>query len=368
MLIQSIDDKESIRRAGRLLREGAIVAFPTETVYVLGAKAEKAALARLDTAKGRDTRKRHYSLHIGSRQDLTRYVPRPTLQAEKIMHRLWPGPLTIIFEPDSHSLEKAQAALPPETYELLYQEGSLAVRYPANSAACAVLLEAVAPVIATSATPAAGTPAVNAEQVAAYFDGRIDMIVDAPGACRYPLGTSIVKIGGGGVEVLREGAYSRTQIREAATINILFVCTGNTCRSPMAEALCRKYFADKYKCDLDAVSSLGYTIGSAGVAAFEAMPASCHALQVSRQRGTPLDNHRSRGLTEAMVRQADLIFVMNQAHLNAVTDAVADAAGKSYLLDASGAIADPAGYDFGVYCACAEQIERCIQERMNELL
>lgn len=365
--IQSDQETEKIRRAALRLREGAIVAFPTETVYGLGAKAEQKVLARLDAVKGRETGKR-YTLHIGCLDDLTRYVPRPTFQARKLMHNLWPGPVTIIFEPDNTSLKQIQDALPSETYELLYQDGTLGVRYPDNPVANAVLSAAVAPVIAPSANPASQPPAVNAEEVSAYFNGQIDMIIDAPGACKYRLNSTVVRVGRRGAEVLREGVYSRKQVLEAATINILFVCTGNTCRSPMAEALGRKYFADKFNCRLDEVADFGYSIESAGVAAFEAMPASCHALEISRKRGTPLDSHRSKGLSESIIRKADLIFVMNQNHLLAVTDAVAEAESKCYMLDASGAIADPAGYDLGVYRMCAEQIERCIQERMNELL
>jgi len=168
--------------------------------------------------------------------------------------------------------------------------------------------------------------------------------------------------------VLREGVYTRAQILKAATVNILFVCTGNTCRSPMAEGLCRKYFADKLNCTLDEVQNFGYSIASAGIAASEAMPASSCALQVTRQKRTPLDNHLSRGLTESMIQQADLILGMNQGHLSAVIETVPQARSKCFLLDASGAIADPIGCGVEVYQACAEQIEQCIKERINELL
>lgn len=367
LYIESVSDRQAIRRAAQRLREGAIVAFPTETVYGLGAKAEKSVLERLDQVKDRALGKR-YTLHIGALEELTRYVPRPSLQAQKLIQNIWPGPITIVFEQDMETLLGIQNTLSPETYELLYTDGTIGVRYPDQPVACAIMSEAVAPIIAPSANPGSKPPAVSPQEVAAYFQGQIEMIIDTPGACQYQLNSTVVKVGGRGVEVLREGVYSREQVLDAATVNILFVCTGNTCRSPMAEVLCRKYFADKFGCDLDAVSRFGYSIASAGVAAFEAMPASCHALEVSRQKKTPLDGHRSRGLTEAIIRQADLIFGMNQCHLQAVTGAVPEAESKAFLLDASGAIADPAGYDLGVYRACAEQIERCIQERMNKLL
>ena len=365
--IKSVSDREAIARAGQLLREGAIVALPTETGYGLAAKAEKTVSAQLDDLKGHHSES-HPVVHIGSLEAFSRYVPRPSLQARKLIQNMWPGPLTIVSELNKKDLETLKKALPAQTYELVYQDGQIAIRYPDHPISCVVLNEAIAPVVVFITNRLGQSPAVSASDTAAYFDGQIAAILDCPDACRYKTAASVVRIASQGLDILYEGAYSTEKILAAGTVNILFVCTGNTCRSPMAEALCRKYFADKFNCRLDAVQNRGYTVASAGVAAFEAMPASCHALEIGRQKQTPLESHRSRGLTESMIRQADLVFGMTQNHLQAVIRAVPGAEGKCYLLDASGAIADPAGYDVQVYRACAAQIERCLSERMNELL
>jgi protein-tyrosine phosphatase len=364
--IDSTEDKDAIRRVAQGLRDGAIVGLPTETVYGLAAKVDKDVLNRLDAVKGRASGKR-YTLHIGSLDDLPRYVPYPTLQAKKLMRKVWPGPATIVFELDNNSLEAVKSALPAETFELLFADGTLGIRYPDNPVACAILAAAVAPVIAPSANPGSQAPALSAQDVAAYFDGRIEYIVDAPDACKYRLNSTVIKVGRG-IEVLREGVFTHRQVLDAASVNILFVCTGNTCRSPMAEVLCRRYLAEKFECGLDDVSRLGYTMTSAGIAAFEAMGASRHAQQVGREKDAPLDKHRSRSLTRAMIQNADLIFGMNHSHVQTVLEALPGAAEKCFLLDASGAIADPAGYDIDTYRSCAEQIERSIQERMTALL
>ena len=365
--IQSPADREAIRRIGRLLRDGAIVAVPTETVYGLAAKAEKEVIARLDRLKGRPADK-HYTLHIGSAEALNRYVPRPPLQARKLMRHLWPGPLTIIFELDTSSLEEIQNMLPTQTYEWLCRDGTLGVRYPDHPVTCALLTEALAPIVAPSANPSRQRPAVSADEAARYFDGQIAAVIDSPGSCRYQGASTVARTGRRGLEVLREGAFSREDIVKAGTVHILFICTGNTCRSPMAEALCRKYLADKFNCGLDAVRERGYSIESAGIAAFEAMPASRHALEISREKHTPLESHRSRGLTDEMIVRADLIFAMTPSHLQTVIAAVPEAKDKCFLLDPSSAIPDPVGQDIAVYRACAGHIERCLSERMNELL
>ena len=367
LYIGSPQDTQGIRRAGQLLRQGAIVAFPTETVYGLGAKAEPDALERLDVVKGRAMGKR-YSLHIGRQEDLNRYVPRLSLQAKKLMANVWPGPATLVFEYDKESLLSLQKTIPPQTFGLLYQDGTLGVRFPDNPVACAVLAEAVAPIVAPSANPGSQPPALTAQEVARYFDGQIEMIIDAPDACKYRLNSTVVKVSASGLQVLREGVYARAEIVKYATIRILFVCTGNTCRSPMAEAICRKYIADLCNCSLDRIGEFGYIIESAGVAAFDGMPASGHAMTIARQMGSPLDDHRSRPLTAERIEQADVIFAMSPSHLQGIIATVPSASDKCCLLDADGAIADPVGGDFEVYRDCARHIERAIKERMNEIL
>jgi protein-tyrosine-phosphatase len=96
----------------------------------------------------------------------------------------------------------------------------------------------------------------------------------------------------------------------ADTFNILFVCTGNTCRSPLAEAIARR--------ELERRGWTHVQVASAGIAARAGDPASAHAARVAARHGTGLAEHRSRPLTGAVVEWADLVLAMGPGHLDAV--------------------------------------------------
>ena len=112
--------------------------------------------------------------------------------------------------------------------------------------------------------------------------------------------------------------------------NLLMVCTGNTCRSPMAEAIARQMFPES-------------TVVSAGVYAAPGDPATSEAVTAMEQRGLDLTGHRSQPLTAELVDQADAIFTMTQSHHQAVLGAVPSADIKAQRLDPDQDIADPFG-------------------------
>src|SRR5690606_10441944 len=97
---------------------------------------------------------------------------------------------------------------------------------------------------------------------------------------------------------------------EPTTYNVLFVCTGNTCRSPMAEAIARRRFAEREWTHVD--------VASAGVAAGPGSPASSHAIILAADRGLDLTAHRSQPLSPELVEWADLILAMSASHLRGV--------------------------------------------------
>jgi protein-tyrosine phosphatase len=145
---------------------------------------------------------------------------------------------------------------------------------------------------------------------------------------------------------------------------ILFVCTGNTCRSPMAEAIARK--------ELDRRGWNHVAVASAGVAAFPDEPASLHARLLARQRGTSLDEHRSRSIDEGALEGADWVLTMTPTHLERVMalnpPAPVDLLGS---FDTSGqgggvrAIPDPYGMDLAAYEATWDTLEPLVIQALE---
>jgi protein-tyrosine-phosphatase len=146
-------------------------------------------------------------------------------------------------------------------------------------------------------------------------------------------------------------------------MNILFVCSGNTCRSPMAEALARKIAARRGIEDLN--------VSSAGTNAWDNVPATDEALLVGMEREIDLTPHRARKLTSEIVSEADLIFVMTPGHLEQVKQL--GGRGKVHVIDeySSGTvnqgIADPYGGDLEAYRHTADVLERELERLFDRL-
>ncbi len=357
-----VKDIEAIKKAAQCVDSGGLVVFPTETVYGIACRADKKSLARLDEVKKRDTDKR-YTLHIGDKNKVQDFVPSLTLPEKKLVKNGWPGPLTIVFEINKKEIGKPGS----ELAELLYRDNTIGIRCPSNDIAHRLLSLCDFPVIAPSANIAGKEPATNADDAFEQLDGLVDMILDG-GTCKYKKSSTVVKISPAGFSILRAGVYSERQICKMLTVNILFVCTGNTCRSPMAQGFAKKALAEKLGCGVDQLVQMGYKVASAGVSAVNGIGASAEAIRFCETRNADISGHKSRRITAEMIKEADYIFAMSAGHKNDIIQLCPDAQKRCLLLSDSGDISDPLGGDFQAYKICGGTIEKSVNKRISELL
>ena len=355
-------DDPRVVEAAEALTGGKLVVIPTETVYGLAASAGSArGFRRLRAAKDRPSSP--FSVHIASPADAARYVLRIPLRARGLMAKAWPGPVTMLLATGGRAGQ--DSPLDKTVYNRIVRSGVVGLRCPSTPSTRAILAAVDAPIVAASANLAGNAPATDAESGAAALAGRVDLIVDA-GPTPHREASTIVAFDGEEPQIVRAGVYSETDIRRMAALSILFVCTGNTCRSPMAAGLARKLLAERMDVAEKDLGKFGVSVSSAGVFTFVSTPASDEAVSAVSELGGDIRKHRSRKLTNELINQADLIFCMARSHAADVTRRVSGTVGKTFLLDPDGDIADPIGGSREVYLSVARRIEQCLRQRMKE--
>ncbi len=344
-----------IARAVEHLRGGRLVALPTESVYMLAAAPlVPGVLTALDAVVGQNT---PLTILLGHAVEVFDWLPFFRGVGVRLARRFWPGPLTLV---SGTGLKYGHFPyLPREVQDRLAPDQHVALRFPHHEVARQVALQLGTPLVAamTSAiTPDQLTTAVTAQTALIIQDGRT--------AFAEP--DSIVQVNGREWRLQQAGAISAEEIDQAVPCRIMFVCTGNTCRSPLAEGICRKLLADSLNCSCEDLIKRGYLVQSAGLAASPGHEATPEAVVTGRECGANLTGHLSQPLTIELLLDADRLFAMTANHLRmlcgvrGVTPRLLDLTGED--------VDDPIGGTPDVYRDCARHIKSCLEQLLPELL
>ena len=326
--------QEAVNAAIEILRSGGLILLPTETVYGVAADPRvPGAEERLYEAKSRD-RGKPIPLMASSLEAVERAGAVLSPEARRLARRFWPGPLTIVLPCGS---------------------GTEGFRVPNHALALAVLNAAGGLLRVTSANRSGEPSARTVEAALAALGSRVAVALD-DGPALFGLESTVVDATRDKLVILRQGALLAETVLSRP--KVWFVCTGNTCRSPMAEHLLRRWLGP----------DTGWEVASAGVAALDGQSASEGAARVMVEKKIDLALHRSRLLAEAHIDDADLVVVMTEAHKQAVLRRFPRAEHRIVLLNSFSHVypgedvPDPFGLPLDVYRKIRDEIDAAMPD------
>lgn len=368
--LSSFDIENTASKAVHALRKGQIIVLPTETVYGLAVRAsDAAAVQRLIQLKNR-SENHPFALAFSGIEPIDDFVPEMELLALRLIRRCLPGPVSLVLDIPPR---ESDFYLLPETVQnavsqTVSQTKTVCFRVPNHQLTLKILAQLGEPVILTSANRTGQCEKSTVDEIITELGNGIDLIID-DGSRSEMKPSTVLRVSDGDYSILREGVLKRETLERLTARMILFVCTGNTCRSPMAERICENLIAKRFRCSLHQLEEHGFVVLSAGVAVGYAASANPHAIEVLRQQGLDLTDHRSQQLNETHVRFADHLFAMTRNHRETILSLWPSADTRLNVLRTDGGdIADPFGCSENVYATCARQIELEISKRLDEIL
>jgi protein-tyrosine phosphatase len=353
--LQRADDpRDLVHRAVQVLAEGGVVGVPTETVYGLAASAlSPSAVLRLNELRSFGTSNCEslpIAIAVPSVQAAMDYMLDASPLAWRLARRCWPGPVTLVV--DCLNCDSAIYRLPQQTQQFaLGNGGTIGIRVVGHPVFEQLHRFVAGPILLCSLPAPDRGPITTCGAMVRVVGERVPLLLD-DGPTRYGGPSTVVRVHGASFDIDRQGVVEAAAIQQFAKPLLAIVCTGNTCRSPMAEVMMRRRLREATG-DSEPISVI-----SAGLAAYSGDLASSQAVEVMQRRGLDLTGHRSQLLTDQVLQLADLVLTMTRGHRDAILARYPEAAGRVFTLRVDGGdIGDPVGSPSEVYAACADQID-----------
>ncbi len=340
MIVKCSENAEIYQKIAGVLNKNGVVVIPTDTIYgVIADGTSSAAVEKLRRLTNSDEKPFTYFM------SRNRFADYAVITKRKIIDYFVPGPITII-------LKKNPIAKLPAAIE------NIGLRIPDSGFVINFLDYYKKPVAVTGANISGEPVLETAYEIAEKFP-QIELIIDAGSLVGKP--STVLDLTGPIPVLRRKGVVPLLQIEKiygrrikldpSLKFGLLFVCSGNSCRSPMAAGIIRTMLNAKY-----------VDIKSAGTSAIDGVPASLNAQAIVQEFGGDISAHRTKYLTRELVAQADLILVMEFKHYETVLELAPDAAVKTFLLKEYkrrtkyNQVSDPVGQDIDVYRDTALEI------------